>query len=153
MLGRVEVMTATGRSDNAIPIRNETTRATQGGTVIIITETTAMEPLKAVLTTQTGTWRVLVITTNPMGVGTRDPDMGGLNTVRNAGILAQVKGVSIAIRVAIPTETTTVKEGTMAAAKGKCMAPQGIPETVGDPLLAHRLNAWRTDGRSTPLGR
>ena len=121
MLGRVE--TATCRSDNAVLIRNETTRDTLGGIVIIIiTETTAMERLMAVLTTQTGTWRVLVIMTNPMGAGTKDPEMGGMNTVVNVGIPAQMRVATIAIREAITTETTTVKGGIMAV-KGKRMAP------------------------------
>ena len=122
MLGRVEVKSATCRSDNAVLIRNETTRDTQGGTVIIITETTAMERLMAVLTTQTGTWRVLVIMTNPMGAGTKDPEMGGMNPVVNVGIPAQMRVATIAIREAITTETTTVKGGIMAV-KGKRMAP------------------------------
>ena len=122
MLGRVEVKTATCRSDNAVPIRNETTRDTLGGTVIIITETTAMERLMAVLTTQIGTWRVLVIMTNPMGAGMKDPEMGGMSTVVNVGIPAQMRVATIAIREAITTETTTVKGGIIAV-KGKCMAP------------------------------
>ena len=122
MLGRVEVKAATCRSDNALPIRNETTRDTQGGTVIIITETTAMERLLAVLTTQTGTWWVLVIMTNPIGAGTKDPEMGGMNTVANVGIPAQMRVATTAIREAITTETTTVKGGIMVV-KGKRMAP------------------------------